>query len=91
MEPYKDYMDSVEQFKKFGVVHVKDVVTPEIAKFMTQALMLKTDITPDKIGDAHCPKALSVSDELIFDTLLEIAWPYVEVVVGEPLLPTYTI
>lgn len=82
-------MDTVEQFNTFGAVYVKDVVSPELAKFMTQALMLKVESSPDKIGDEQCPKALSIRDELMFDTLLEKAWPFVEAVIGEPLLPTY--
>lgn len=72
-----------------GAILVKDVVSPELARFMTQALMLKSELSPENIGDVQCPTAPSIRDELIFDTLLERAWPFLENLLGEKLIPTY--
>ena len=82
---------TANQFNSEGAVLVKDVVTPEMARFMTQALMLNQSINGDAAGDSQCPNSKSpMYSSLIFDTLLEKAWPYVEGIVGEPLWPTYS-
>ena len=69
-------------------IYVKDVVSIEMANFMTEALRLKAAL--GSVGDSQCPNAkVSVHNELIFQTLLEKMWPKIEAVIGEKLIPTY--
>lgn len=82
-------MNTAEIFQNQGYLHVKDVVSGDVAKFMTEVLRLRAQTNPS--SDEQCPNAKTVTHgELIFDTLLEKAWPVVEAVVGEELIPTYS-
>lgn len=76
-------------FNEHGALHVKDVVSKELATFFTQ-VMLRAPAYTGKADDEQVSGALGMLDhEIMFDTLLERIWPLVETVLGEELLPTY--
>lgn len=71
-------------------LYVKDVVTPEVAKYLTSCLRIQHALLQKDIGDEQCPKSkLSIRNQPYLDVLLEKAWPFVEQLVGEELIPTY--
>lgn len=82
-------MTPKDQLIQFGAVQVKDVVSKEMSHFLTGMLMLSHKINPG--GDEQIPNAMAVMpSNIVFDRLLEQAWPFVEAVVGEELIPTYS-
>ena len=73
-----------------NAIYVKDVVTPEIAKYLTATLRMHHALIQKDVGDEQCPNAkLSIRDQPYLDMLLEKAWPFIEQLIGEELLPTY--
>lgn len=75
-----------------GYLHLKDVVNPEICRYLTHILMRAPEIKYGKIPqtDPQVPSATAVIDhEIVFETLLEQVWPDVEAVLDEEVLPTY--
>ena len=76
-------------FEQQGYLKVKDVVSPELCKFLTHILLRKSETTtvPE---DPQVPDCLTTMDhELVFETLLERVWPILENCIGIELLPTY--
>ena len=83
-------MSPQEQFNKFGALLVKDVVSKELSSFMTH-VMLRAPAYGVAPADEQVNGAVGRLDhEYMFDTLLERVWPYIEGIIGEELLPTYT-
>lgn len=77
-------------FNKNKALLIKDVVSPELAKFFTHALMRCSEYKNFATSpDPQVPNALRVDHEPFFETLLERVWPLLEVIVDEELLPTY--
>ena len=73
-----------------NAIYVKDVVSLEIAKYLTATLRVHHAIVQKDIGDTQCPNAnFCVRDQPYLDILLEKAWPYIESLIGEELIPTY--
>ena len=71
-------------------IYVKDVVSPEVAKYLTACLRMQHALGQKDIGDEQCPNSkLSIRDQPYLDVLLEKAWPFIEQIIGEELLPTY--
>lgn len=82
-------MHAHEILKTYGAVHIKDVISKEMANFLTSTLLLNSDLDPR--GDEQVPNAKTVTaSSLIFETLLERLWPDVEAVVADELIPTYS-
>lgn len=82
--------NSAQIFNKNKALLIKDVVPLEVCKFLTHILLRCPDMKYGIIdGDSQVPTATSVSHEIIFETILEKIWPYLEVIVGEELMPTY--
>lgn len=76
-------------FNAKGYLHAKEFVSKELCTYLTHALLLHAANTENQ-GDLQVPTAKTVvTNSLIFDTLLEKLWPDVELLVGEPLLPSY--
>jgi hypothetical protein len=84
-------MQTEKPLDNFGAMLVKDVVSKEIANFLTSILLLKKDLVPDSaVLDSQVPNALSVMDhDVVTYTVLEQVWPFLEAIVQEKLLPTY--
>lgn len=84
-------MEPSQSFDSFGAIHIKDVVSQELAHFLTHLLMRAPYGYSLGTNDEQVPNAVStIHHELVFDTLLESVWPYVEQATGKSLLPTYS-
>jgi hypothetical protein len=82
--------EELKEIIKTNGIYVKDVVTPEIAKYLTSILRMKHALIQKDLPDEQCPNSkLSVHDESYLDVLLEKAWPFIESIIGEELIPTY--
>jgi hypothetical protein len=85
-------MTDLEKFNTYGALYIKDVVSKDVAHYLTQALMIKAHSNQifNIGGDEQVPTALSIiSHDLIFETLLEKCWAPLENILQEPLIPTY--
>jgi hypothetical protein len=83
-------MSPKEQFEKYGALHIKDVVSKELAAFLAN-VMLRMPEYGGKREDQQVKGALAVADhEVVFDTLLERVWPKLEVILDQELIPTYS-
>ena len=77
-------------FRKQGYLFVKDMIDPELGKFLTHVLLRQTCVGNRK-GDEQIPGCLAIMDhEVMFETLQERIWPLMEEVTGLELLPTYS-
>jgi hypothetical protein len=84
-------MDSSTLFLDKKFLYVKGMVSKDLCYYFTHMLMVCADRKVGNKGDSQVPGALvSVDHEYAFETLQEIIWPYIEVAVGEELLPTYS-
>lgn len=73
-----------------GMFACKDIVTKEMCNYITHVMLRKTQMQ-GREGDEQIPNALTVIHHDIFlETIHEIIWPKLEVILGEELLPTYT-
>lgn len=76
-----------------GYVHVKGMLEKELCYFLTHTLIKAPEMNHGQtpVPDDLVPTCVSVVQrEIIFDTLLERMWPFIENAVGEELLPTYS-
>ena len=79
-----------EQFFKNRAIPIKDVVSKELASFLSHVL-LRAPIYRGQKDDTQVPGAAGILDhEYVFETLQERIWPLVENVIGEELIPTYS-
>lgn len=77
-------------FRKQGYLHVKDIASDEICRFLTNVLMRQAALTSQS-DDDQVPGCLSIMDhEVMFETLQERIWPLMEQITGLTLLPTYS-
>lgn len=82
-----------EAFAKQGYIHIKDVVSKELSHFITHVLMRSRFHTYGEArgNDKQTPDAISIVDRTSYlEAVQEEIWPYVEQIVGEELLPTYS-
>lgn len=80
-------MNTIQEFKEKGYVHLKDVVEKELCKRLSFEL---TELAKNKktFMDTQCPLSKSIHGTYIFDKLLEDLTPYFERVSGLELYPT---
>jgi hypothetical protein len=72
-----------------GAVYCKNVISKEMAQFLTHVLMRKNAII-GRDGDAQIPNALAIIDhDLFLETIQERIWPSMESITGKKLSPTY--
>jgi hypothetical protein len=87
-------MDFQEIFKKQGCIYVKDVLPNDLTKFLTHVLLRQhheMSIQNIPTGDAQVKNAQAVmGSTLVFDTVAERIWPFLENILGEELIPTYS-
>ena len=87
-------MSPKEEFNEFGAIQIKDVIPPQLSQFITHALMREYDLCrledrPHK--DDQVTDAVSVLQRNLFlDTISERIWPFLENVLEEKLIPTYS-
>lgn len=84
-------MKPCEELKQNGFAVVKNVISSELAYFLTHMLCRRSELPENKPFDEQVEGTLTVvSRTMEFDTLLEKLWADMEVYAGEPLLPTYS-
>jgi hypothetical protein len=83
-------MQSHEILAQNKSLHLKNLVSDDLCKFLTHVLVRKS-FESNLIDDEQVPDCLAImGHELVFDTLLERLWPVVEQATNKTLLPTYT-
>lgn len=81
-------MNIVDEFNESKYVHIKNFISDENCKLLTQILKKETEST--KQTDDQCPKSFFVKNNGTFDKLLLDIQPYMEEITGKKLLPTYS-
>jgi hypothetical protein len=87
-------MSTREIFNKQGAIYLKNVLPADLTHFLTHVLLrqyheMRIQGTPT--GDDQVKQALAVmGSSAIFDTVLERIWPFIENVLEEELIPTYS-
>lgn len=82
-------MDSIQEFKEKGYVHLKDFLHKDSCKELTQEL--KKLVSEKKTTkDSQCPLSEAIHGTVTFDKLLEDLIPHFEEVSGLKLFPTYS-
>lgn len=77
-----------EVFQTYGAVHVKKLIDPDLAKFLSHVLLRNSSRNAN--GDEQVPTAMTVMEhEILFETLLERVWPLIEIALDKELIPTY--
>jgi len=82
-------MNTIQEFKEKGYVHLKSFLPEHTCKELTDELnrLVKEQKT---INDPQCPKSQAVHGAEAFDRLLEYCLPYFEQASGLKLYPTYS-
>lgn len=76
-------------FNTYGALHVKDVVSQELANFLTH-VMLRSPAYLMRHEDDQVKGSIALMDhEVMLETLLEKTWHKIENVIEEELIPTY--
>ena len=87
-------MNGIEQFNKFGVVQLQDIIPKEIAQFLTHVLLRRAHenkIQGVSLNDGQVENSLAcIHHDTTFDTIGERIWPFLEDILGEELIPTYS-
>ena len=87
-------MTQKEIFDKFGAIHVTNVLPKEIAQYLTHVMMrqyheMKIHGIPS--DDKQVKNALAVMNhDMMFETVGERIWPFLENILEEELIPTYS-
>ena len=82
-------MNTIQEFKNKGYVHLKDFLPKHTCQELTQEL--NRLVTEQKtVNDPQCPLSQAVHGALAFDKLLETCLPYFEQASGLKLYPTYS-
>jgi len=82
-------MDSIQEFKEKGYVHLKDFLHKDSCKELANEL--KKLVTEKKtVKDVQCPKSEAIHGTVTFDSLLEQLLPHFENASGLKLFPTYS-
>jgi hypothetical protein len=86
--------DIIENFKKTGALYVKHVISTELTQFLTHVLLRQyheMHIQNMPTGDAQVQDAQAImGSNIMFDTVAERIWPFLENILGEELIPTYS-
>lgn len=84
-------MSPKDYFHQAGALHVKDVLSHDVAMLLSHCLMRVSDYQDGRRDDEQVPGALGIMDhEVLFETVQERVWTAVENVIGEELIPTYS-
>jgi hypothetical protein len=87
-------MTQKEMFDKFGAIYIKDVLSKELTHFLTHVLQRQyheMEIQGISHDDDQVKNALAVmSHDIIFETIGERIWPFLENILEEELIPTYS-
>jgi hypothetical protein len=87
-------MANREIFDKFGAAHIKSVLPKDLTHFLTHILQRQYHemaIQGIPRDDVQVKNALAVmSHDIIFETVGERVWPFLENILGEELIPTYS-
>jgi hypothetical protein len=82
-------VSSKDYFNSKGILLMKGLVTPEVAKFLTHLLALKGAFGVG--GDPQIPNSKGAGhSEFACETILEQVWPKLEDAIQEELIPTYS-
>jgi hypothetical protein len=82
-------MDSIQEFKEKGYVHLKDFLHKDSCKELANEL--KRLVNEKKtVKDEQCPKSEAIHGTVTFDKLLEDLTPHFEQASGFKLFPTYS-
>jgi hypothetical protein len=82
-------MDSIQEFKEKGYVHLKDFLHKDSCKELADEL--KKLVSENRtVKDIQCPKSEAIHGTVIFDKLLEDLTPHFEQASGLKLFPTYS-
>lgn len=82
-------MDSIQEFKEKGYVHLKDFLHKDSCKELANEL--KRLVSENKtVKDVQCPKSEAIHGTVTFDKLLEDLTPHFEAESGLKLFPTYS-
>jgi predicted 2-oxoglutarate/Fe(II)-dependent dioxygenase YbiX len=82
-------MDSIQEFKEKGYVHLKDFLHKDSCKELANEL--KRLVSENKtVKDVQCPKSEAIHGTVTFDKLLEDLTPHFEAASGLKLFPTYS-
>jgi hypothetical protein len=82
-------MDSIQEFKEKGYVHLKNFLHKDSCKELANEL--KRLVNEKKtIKDVQCPKSEAIHGTVTFDKLLEDLTPHFEQASGLKLFPTYS-
>jgi len=87
-------MDAKEQFHSQGAIYIKDVIPETLSHFFTHVLLRQYHemrIQNIPTGDAQVQDAQAVmGSNIMFDTVAERIWPFLENILQEELVPTYS-
>ena len=82
-------MNTIQEFKEKGYVHLKDFLNKENCEQLTRELK-RLVAEKQTVIDDQCPKSQAIHGALVFDKLLEDLTPYFELASGLKLYPTYS-
>jgi hypothetical protein len=82
-------MDSIQEFKEKGYVHLKDFLHKDSCKELANELKRLVE-QKKTVKDVQCPKSEAIHGTVTFDKLLEDLTPHFEQASGLKLFPTYS-
>lgn len=82
-------MDTIQQFKDKGYVHLKDFLDKDNCKQLVAELNRLVQ-ERKTVKDPQCPLSEAVHGAIVFDSLLEQLLPHFEAASGLKLYPTYS-
>ena len=82
-------MNTIQEFKEKGYVHLKDFLDQDNCKQLTNELK-KLVAEQKTVKDSQCPKSQAIHGAVTFDSLLEQLLPHFEAASGLKLYPTYS-
>jgi len=85
-------MQTNNLLNNLGYLHVKDIIKKDLCNYLTSSLLLNSELNKnDKDSDDQVVNSLTVvTNNILFDTLLENVWPVLENNLEEELMPTYS-
>lgn len=82
-------MNTIQEFKEKGYVHLKDFLHKDSCKELTRELKKLVD-QKKTVKDEQCPLSEAIHGTVTFDKLLEDLTPHFEAASGLKLFPTYS-
>jgi hypothetical protein len=87
-------MSDIEEFNKHGMLLITNVIPEDLSHFLTHVLMRQSHemkIQGFHPEDSQVKNSLSImSHDIMFETVGERIWPFLENILGEELIPTYS-